>query len=84
MRVVDGSIWPMVRTNLLSAGASCHVAAMSADSRLTTEQERRDLFKRIAETHPALLRNLEEEVVTPYPAARKRLEHAGAEVHWEQ
>ncbi|MHC4118905.1 MAG: hypothetical protein ACYSWO_15510 [Planctomycetota bacterium] len=33
--------------------------------------------------HPALVRNLEEEIVTPYPAARERLRHAGIEVDWE-
>jgi uncharacterized Fe-S cluster-containing radical SAM superfamily protein len=66
--------------NLLSAGASCHVAAMSADSRFMKEQERKDLFERLEEIHPALVKNLEEEIVTPYPAARERLRHAGIEV----
>jgi uncharacterized Fe-S cluster-containing radical SAM superfamily protein len=66
--------------NLLNAGASCHVAAMSADPRFMTEQERKDLFERLEEIHPALVRNLEEEIVTPYPAARERLRHAGIEV----
>ena len=69
--------------NLLSAGASCHVAAMSADPRFMTEEERKDLFERLKEIHPVLVRNSEEEIVTPYPAARERLQHAGFEVGWE-
>ncbi len=69
--------------NLLSAGASCHVAAMSADSRFMTEEERKSLFEWLDAIHPALVKNLEEEMVTPYPAARKRLRHAGVDVDWE-
>jgi uncharacterized Fe-S cluster-containing radical SAM superfamily protein len=69
--------------NLLSAGASCHVAAMSADSRFMKEDERKDLFERLEAIHPDLVRNLEEEIVTPYPAARERLRHAGVKVDWE-
>jgi uncharacterized Fe-S cluster-containing radical SAM superfamily protein len=70
--------------NLLSAGASCHVAAMSADPRFMIEEERKDLFERLEKIHPALVRNAEEEIVTPYPAARERLRHAGIEVDWQQ
>jgi uncharacterized Fe-S cluster-containing radical SAM superfamily protein len=66
--------------NLLSAGASCHVAAMSADSRFMSEQERKSLFERLEAIHPALVKSIEEEIVTPYPAARDRLRHAGIEV----
>jgi uncharacterized Fe-S cluster-containing radical SAM superfamily protein len=66
--------------NLLSAGASCHVAAMSADSRFMSEQERKSLFERLEAIHPALVKNIEEEIVTPYPTARDRLRHAGIEV----
>ena len=69
--------------NLLSAGASCHVATMSADPRFMKEEERKSLFERLEAIHPALVRNLEEEIVTPYPAARDRLRHAGIEVDWE-
>jgi uncharacterized Fe-S cluster-containing radical SAM superfamily protein len=69
--------------NLLNAGASCHVAAMSADPRFMTEEERKVLFERLEKIHPALVRNLEEEIVTPYPAARERLRHAGVEVDWQ-
>jgi len=66
--------------NLLSAGTSFHVAAMSADSRFMTEREREGLLKRLEEIHPELVRHLEEEIVTPYPAARERLRYAGIEV----
>jgi uncharacterized Fe-S cluster-containing radical SAM superfamily protein len=66
--------------NLLSAGASCHVAAMSADSRFMTNEERKSLFERLDATHPALVKNLEEEIVTSYPVARERLRHAGIDV----
>lgn len=69
--------------NLLDAGASCHVAAMSADSRFITKEERKSLFERLEAIHPALVRNLEEEIVTPYPAARERLRNAGIEVDFE-
>ncbi len=66
--------------NLLRAEASFHVAAMSADSRFVTEEERKALFERLMAIHPDLMRNLEEEIVTPYPAARERLRHAGFKV----
>lgn len=69
--------------NLLGSGASCHVAAMSADPRFMAEEERKALFERLEQIHPALVRNLEEEIVTPYPAARERLRHAGVEVDWQ-
>jgi uncharacterized Fe-S cluster-containing radical SAM superfamily protein len=66
--------------NLLDAGASCHVAAMSADSRFMTKEERKSLFEQLEAIHPGLARNLEEEIVTPYPAARERLKRAGIKV----
>ena len=66
--------------NLLNFGASCHVAAMSADSRFMTEEERKNLFEQLEAIHPALIQNLEEEIVTPYPAASERLRYAGIEV----
>jgi uncharacterized Fe-S cluster-containing radical SAM superfamily protein len=69
--------------NLLRAGASCHVAAMSADARFMTDEERQALLTRLEEIHPALVKNLEEEIVTPYPAARERLRHAGVEADWQ-
>ncbi len=70
--------------NLLSAGASCHVAAMSADPRFMTKEERKALLERLAAINTNLVRNLEEEIVTPYPAACQRLRHAGVKGDWEQ
>ncbi|MBA7486266.1 hypothetical protein ES707_21822 [subsurface metagenome] len=52
--------------NLMKAGASFHVAAMTADPRIVTKQERQSLLDRLASIHPALVHNLEEEVVDPY------------------
>ena len=69
--------------NLLSVGVSCHVAAMSADSRFMTDEERKSLLGRLEAIHPALVRNLEEEIVTPYPAARERLRYAGVEMDFQ-
>jgi hypothetical protein len=57
---------------------------MSADPRFMTEKERKGLFERLSAIHADLVSNLEEEMVTPYPAARERLRYAGVEVDWEQ
>lgn len=70
--------------NLLKAGGSVHVAAMSADPRFMTEQERQSLMAKLRSIHPGIIRNLEEEVVSPYHNARERLRYAGVEVNWEQ
>jgi hypothetical protein len=56
---------------------------MSADSRFMTKEERKSLFERLEVIHPALVRNLEEEIVTRYPAAHERLRYAGIEVDLE-
>ena len=69
--------------NLLRAGASVHVAAMSADERLMEGQERRNLLEKLDSIHPGLVRNLEEEVVVPYPMAIERLQHAGVRMDWD-
>jgi uncharacterized Fe-S cluster-containing radical SAM superfamily protein len=63
--------------SLLEAGASLHVAAMTADPRFTSAEERQRLVDRLNAIHPALLDSLEEEVVVPYPVAVERLRHAG-------
>ena len=63
--------------NLLKAGASFHVAAMTADPRFVNKQERQCLIDRLASIHPALVSNLEEEVVSPYHTTLERLRHAG-------
>jgi len=80
--------------NLLEAGASFHVAAMTADAVVhsrtlasddagfTTKEERKALIDRLASIHPALVRNLEEEVVSPYPNALERLRYAGVRLQW--
>ena len=69
--------------NLLEAGASFHVAAMTADPRIVSQEERQSLLDRLAAIEPSLVRNLEEEVVHPYPAALKRLQRAGMHLAWE-
>ena len=51
--------------NLLKAGASFHVAAMSADSRIVDRQERRSLIDRLVSLDQTLVDSLEEEVVAP-------------------
>jgi len=66
--------------NLLEAGASFHVAAMSADTRIMTKQERESLLSRLASIHPALVDNLEEEGVDPYHTTLERLRHAGVKL----
>jgi uncharacterized Fe-S cluster-containing radical SAM superfamily protein len=68
--------------NLMKAGASFHVAAMSADPRIVTKQERQTLLDRLASIHPALVDNLEEEVVDPYHTTLERLQHAGIKLKW--
>jgi uncharacterized Fe-S cluster-containing radical SAM superfamily protein len=68
--------------NLIKAGASFHVAAMTADPRIVTKKERQSLLDRLASIDPALVRNLEEEVVNPYHTTLKRLQHAGIELAW--
>jgi len=69
--------------NLLEAGAPFHVAAMSADARIVSRQERQSLLDRLASIHPALLRHLEEEVVDPYYTTIERLRHAAVHLLWK-
>lgn len=70
--------------NLMEAGASCHVAAMTADPRMVTKQERQSLLDRLASIEPSLVNNLEEEVVSPYHNALERLKYAGVELEWQE
>ena len=70
--------------NLMEAGASFHVAAMSADARVVTKEERQSLLERLVTINPALVRNLEEEVVDPYYCTLERLQHAGVELTWDE
>ncbi|MHC4557042.1 MAG: radical SAM protein [Planctomycetota bacterium] len=69
--------------NLMRAGASFHVAAMSADSRIVDEKERQSLFDRLASIDPSLVDNLEEEVVSPYHNTLERLRHVGLKLKWD-
>ena len=68
--------------NLLKAGASFHVAAMSADDRIIDKHERRGFLERLGSIAPALVDSLEEEVVNPYHTTLERLQHAGVKLIW--
>ncbi len=68
--------------NLMEAGASFHVASMTADPRIVSKDERQRLLERLAAIHPALVRHLEEEVVDPYDTTLERLRHAGVNLAW--
>jgi uncharacterized Fe-S cluster-containing radical SAM superfamily protein len=70
--------------NLMEAGASFHVAAMSADPRIVTQHERQSLLDRLASIHPSLVSNLEEEVIDPYHTTLERLQHAGVKLTWDK
>ena len=61
---------------------SLHVAAMSADPRIMSPQERGGLIKRLADIDPKLVSNLEEEVVDPYRTTLARLRYAEAKLDW--
>ena len=69
--------------NLLKAGASFHVAAMSADPRIVDRDERQSLVERLASIDSALAKNLEEEVVDPYHTTLERLQYAGVKISWD-
>jgi uncharacterized Fe-S cluster-containing radical SAM superfamily protein len=68
--------------NLLDAGVNFHVAAMSADPRIMTPDERRSLIDRLVDIYPRLALNLEEEVVDPYKTTLARLKCAGLNIEW--
>lgn len=68
--------------NLIDCGIKFHVAAMSADPRFMTPEERLEFAKKLMEIHPSLLKNLEEEVVDPYKAALERLRYANWKIEW--
>jgi len=69
--------------NLMEAGASFHVAAMSADSRIVDRHERQSLLDRLASIDPILVDNLEEEEVSPYHNTLERLRYAGVKLAWD-
>jgi uncharacterized Fe-S cluster-containing radical SAM superfamily protein len=68
--------------NLLDYNVSFHVAAMSADPRIMTPKERESLIRKLMEIEPALLFNLEEEVVDGYDTTLARLKFAGWKLEW--
>lgn len=68
--------------NLLDYNVSFHVAAMSADPRIMTAEERRSLAQKLAEIDPKLLLSLEEEVMDPYDTTLARLKHAELKIEW--
>ena len=68
--------------NLIDYNVSFHVAAMSADPRITTPKERGSLTQKLAEIEPTLLLNLEEEVVDGYDTTLARLKSAGWKLEW--
>ncbi|MDI6888897.1 MAG: radical SAM protein [Methanocellales archaeon] len=68
--------------NLLECGVGFHVAAMSADPRVMSSEERASLARKLAEIDPSLVTNIEEEVVDPYQTTLKRLEYAGHQLEW--
>ncbi|MHC4475803.1 MAG: radical SAM protein [Planctomycetota bacterium] len=69
--------------NLMEAGASFHVAAMTADPRIVDRHERQSLLDRLASIDPGLVDNLEEEVVSPYHNTLERFKHAGWKLAWD-
>ena len=69
--------------NLIEAGASFHVAAMSADLRVVDRNERQSLLDRLASIDPSLIDNLEEEVVNPYHNTLERLKNVGVKLEWD-
>jgi uncharacterized Fe-S cluster-containing radical SAM superfamily protein len=67
--------------NLYKFGASFHVAAMT-DPRIMSSTEREELIIRLLKIHPAIARNLEEEVIDPYDTTLKRMKYAKVELKW--
>lgn len=68
--------------NLIEAGASFHVASMSADSRVMDEKERESLIHRLNKINRTLVENLEEEIVDPYETTLTRLKFANINLKW--
>ena len=68
--------------NLLDFRVSFHVAAMSADPRIMSREERLALLEKLASVSPRLVSTLEEEVVDRYETTLARLKHAGLKLQW--
>lgn len=62
--------------NLSDAGVSCHTAAMT-DPRIMPKEEKEFLIKNLREIDNRIVKNLEEEIIDPYPSTLKRLRLAG-------
>lgn len=63
---------------LWDAGASFHVAVV-VDPRFTADEEKRVIYDRLNDIHPAVRRGIEEEFLDPYPHALVRLRAIGRE-----
>lgn len=68
--------------NLLDYGVSFHAAAMSADPRIMSHEERMALLEKLTNISKRLASTLEEEVVDPYETTLARLKHAGLRLDW--
>lgn len=68
--------------NLLDFKVSFHVAAMSADPRIMSHEERLALLEKVASVSSRLVSTLEEEVVDPYETTLARLKYAGVKLQW--
>jgi uncharacterized Fe-S cluster-containing radical SAM superfamily protein len=68
--------------NFLDFDASFHVAAMSADPRIMSYDERMALIEKLASINRRLASTLEEEVIDPYETTLARLKHAGLKLEW--
>ncbi len=67
---------------LVKHKASFHVAAMSADSRIMSPNERAELAAKLWSISTDLIKGLEEEVVDPYKTTLLRLNKAGYALEW--
>lgn len=68
--------------NLIKHKASFHVAAMSADPRIMSPNERVELAAKLWSISPDFVKGLEEEVVDPYKTTLLRLNKAGYALEW--
>jgi uncharacterized Fe-S cluster-containing radical SAM superfamily protein len=68
--------------NLHDFKVSFHVAAMSADPRIMSHEERLALLEKVASVSSRLVSTLEEEVVDPYETTLARLKYAGLKLQW--
>lgn len=67
--------------NLLDAGVSFHVAAMT-DPRIMSREEREKIIQELREIDEVTASRLEEEVIDPYTTTIFRLKEAGVKMKW--